>query len=96
VTNLTESEYAQWNKWIKEGFLLGLEAAKKREGLAGNPNTSPPDCPRCREERERVKDLVEAATGLSYGTDWNNGTHAKLHGYRQKLLDALKAYKEGK
>jgi hypothetical protein len=45
-----------------------------------------------REERERVKPLVEAARGLSFGTDWNNGTHAKLHGYRQKLLDALEAY----
>lgn len=33
--------------------------------------------------------LVEAAKGLSHGSDWNNGTHAKLHGYRQKLLDAL-------
>jgi len=44
-------------------------------------------------ERERLREatrpLVYAATGLSHGEDWNNGTHAKLHGYRQKLLDAL-------
>jgi hypothetical protein len=33
--------------------------------------------------------LVEAAKGLSCGDDWNNGTHALKHGYRQKLLDAL-------
>lgn len=46
------------------------------------------------EERERVAPLIEAATGLSHGTDWNNGTHAKLHGYRQKLLDALSVYRQ--
>ena len=39
--------------------------------------------------REATRPLVYAATGLSHGEDWNNGTHAKLHGYRQKLLDAL-------
>lgn len=33
--------------------------------------------------------LVEAARGLRNGVDWNNGMHAKLHGYRQKLLTAL-------
>ena len=35
-----------------------------------------------------------AARGLSCGTDWNNGTHAKLCGYRQKLLEALAKLKE--
>lgn len=45
---------------------------------------------------EKSKKLLEAAEGLSYGTDWNNGTHAKLHGYRQKLLDALSEYKGDK
>ena len=29
------------------------------------------------------------AKGLSFGEDWNNGTHANLHGYRQRLLAAL-------
>lgn len=43
------------------------------------------------QERAKFEPLVEAATGLSHGVDWNNGTHAKLHGYRQKLLDALAA-----
>lgn len=37
--------------------------------------------------------LAEAATGLSHGADWNNGTHVKLYGYRQKLLDSLAAYR---
>lgn len=40
-------------------------------------------------ERKRFSGLCEAARGLSFGTDWNNGTHAKLHGYRDKLLKAL-------
>jgi hypothetical protein len=38
---------------------------------------------------EALKPLVDAAHGLSFGTDWNNGTHAKLHGHRQKLIDAV-------
>ena len=37
--------------------------------------------------------LVAAADGLSRGEDWNNGTHAKKHGYRTKLLAALAALK---
>jgi hypothetical protein len=36
-----------------------------------------------------VERVLRAAVGLGHGTDWNNGTHAKLHGYRQQLLDAL-------
>lgn len=40
---------------------------------------------------EAARPLIEAARGLSFGTDWNGGTQAKLHGYRQKLLDALPA-----
>ncbi len=35
--------------------------------------------------------VARAANGLSFGTDWNNGTHAKGHGYRQRLIDALHA-----
>jgi hypothetical protein len=31
--------------------------------------------------------LFAAARGLTHGTDWNKGTHAKL--YRQKLIEAL-------
>jgi len=42
-----------------------------------------------REALEAVKPLVDAAHGLSFGTDWNNGTAAKTHGYRRKLLKAL-------
>lgn len=39
-----------------------------------------------------ARKVIEAARGLSHSTDWNNGTHAKLHGYRQKLLDAIAEY----
>jgi hypothetical protein len=38
---------------------------------------------------EALKPLVDAAYGLSFGEDWNNGTQAKLHGHRQKLIDAV-------
>jgi hypothetical protein len=38
---------------------------------------------------EALMPLVDAAHGLSFGTDWNNGTQAKLHGHRQKLIDAV-------
>ena len=37
----------------------------------------------------RIMDVVKAARGLAKGTDWNNGTQAKAHGYRRKLLEAL-------
>ena len=39
-------------------------------------------------ELERV---YEAALGLTLGVDWNNGTQALKHGYRQKLIDAVNA-----
>jgi hypothetical protein len=38
---------------------------------------------------EEVRPLIEAAHGLSFGVDWNHGTHAEFHGYRRKLLEAL-------
>lgn len=42
--------------------------------------------------REALLERVYAAArGLCHGTDWNHGTHAKTHGYRQKLIDAVAA-----
>ena len=35
--------------------------------------------------------VARAANGLSMGSDWGKGTHAKEHGYRQQLIDALQA-----
>ena len=57
-------------------------------------------CPNCKAIRvgddeavvQAADALAKAAQGLSHGTDWNNGTHAKTHGYRQQLLEALAAY----
>lgn len=45
--------------------------------------------PRVQRLEEALREMVDAANGLSFGVDWNNGTHAKHH--RQKLLDALPA-----
>ncbi len=42
---------------------------------------------------ENVRRLVEAARGLSFGVDWNNGTHAKE--YRPKLIEALQPFITG-
>ena len=42
-----------------------------------------------RNRADAILGLVRAAEGLSHGEDWNNGTHAKTHGYRRKLLEAL-------
>ena len=50
------------------------------------------DCEKCEtdaEERRLLREIAEAAKGLAYGEDWNNGTHAKI--YRPKLLAALRA-----
>lgn len=41
--------------------------------------------------REALEPLVNAARGLTYGEDWNNGIAAKKHGYRQRLLEAVPA-----
>lgn len=40
---------------------------------------------------EKLNAVYEAARGLCFGEDWNNGTHAKLHGYKQKLREAVAA-----
>lgn len=40
-------------------------------------------------EFHALQRVVEAAHGLSFGKDWNNGNAAKRHGYRAKLLRAL-------
>lgn len=40
---------------------------------------------------EALEPMAHAALGLSYGEDWNNGTAAKTHGYRKKLLAAIPA-----
>lgn len=40
---------------------------------------------------EELEAVYDAARGLCYGEDWNNGTHAKSRGYRQKLVAAVNA-----
>ena len=37
--------------------------------------------------------VIEAAKGLVFGEDWNNGTHAQI--YRPKLIAAIAAYQKG-
>lgn len=41
------------------------------------------------EELAILRPIADAAKGLAHGTDWNNGTHAKI--YRPKLIAALRA-----
>ncbi len=43
-------------------------------------------------QRDLLLKVRDAAYGLSKGTDWNNGTHAATHGYRQSLLKAIESY----
>lgn len=40
---------------------------------------------------EELEAVYDAARGLCYGEDWNNGTHAKSRGYRKKLIAAVNA-----
>lgn len=40
---------------------------------------------------EALLPLLNAAQGLSHGSDWNKGAHAIRHGYRQRLIDAIPA-----
>ena len=39
----------------------------------------------------KLRSVYEAARGLCHGYDWNNGSHAKHHGYRRKLVEAVNA-----
>jgi hypothetical protein len=39
-----------------------------------------------------MREMGDAVYGLSFGADWNNGTHAIK--YRQAVLSALAKYKE--
>ena len=38
---------------------------------------------------EQLQAVFDAAKGLCFGEDWNNGTHAMI--YKQKLRDAVAA-----
>ena len=44
-----------------------------------------------RKDFRSLQRLVDAAYGLSFGEDWNNGNAAKRRGYRKKLLSAIPA-----
>lgn len=41
-----------------------------------------------------VQEVLDAAVGLCRGSDWNDGTHAKTHGYKAKLISAVRKIKE--
>ena len=45
-------------------------------------------------EHELLLAIARAAEGLVLGTDWNKGTQAIIHGYRAKLVKAVKAYQQ--
>jgi len=82
-----------------------VERLEKRASQAGmllsDPPAPSPDMTLCTEaatliasQAARIRELEEvydAARGLCYGEDWNNGTHAKSRGYRQKLVAAVNA-----
>lgn len=37
----------------------------------------------------KLRRVYEAARGLCHGYDWNDGSHAKHHGYRNELIKAV-------
>ena len=41
---------------------------------------------------QAARELLEVADGIQHGTDWNNGTHAKI--YRPKFPEAITALRE--
>lgn len=49
---------------------------------------------RTQSQCDAYDELYKAALGLSNGVDWNNGTQAIEHGYRDKLLSAVMKLKE--
>lgn len=51
---------------------------------------------RLRKEVAELREVYEAARGLTYGTDWNQGTQAKNHGYRDRLIASVAAIAEAR
>lgn len=45
------------------------------------------------EHVRKLEAVYDAARGLCFGVDWNNGVAAIKHGYRQKLIEAVNAIK---
>lgn len=41
---------------------------------------------------KHINPLFDAASVVTRGVDWNNGTHAQL--YRQKLIDAVEQFRK--
>lgn len=74
-----------------EKLISDLRASGTRNAPKNGNGVYMSICDQAADALEALAPLLDAALGLSHGTDWNNGTHAKLHGYRQKLLDALSA-----
>lgn len=80
MTKFTTAECIEFIDELEEFFISEKEDGQIIQAL--------------RAQLTAAQEMAKAAEGLSHGADWNNGTHAKMHGYRQKLLDALTAWKD--
>lgn len=91
-----DSERWKWEKIDEASKEYHRESARLSVSayLSRVPAPEPAAAPDVAELVRALKPLVDAADGLSKGYDWNSGTHAALHGYRQKLLDALPAARD--
>jgi hypothetical protein len=77
-----------------------------RKIVAGAESNINGDCPLIEDEaivwaNARIAELEKLyaelylhADALTFGTDWNKGAHALLHGHRKGLIYAVKALKE--
>ncbi len=72
----------------REEIRSALQAALAE---AWNTRTPAPDRLREAEELAMLRNIAEAARGLCFGSDWNNGNQVRLHGYREKLIRAVTA-----
>lgn len=69
-------------------------SCRVRIGTLNAQLTTPADRSKALEsEVERQRKVIEAAKGLSFGVDWNKGTHAKI--YRPRLLAAIAELEKG-
>jgi hypothetical protein len=76
-------------EWTKDWRTLESLSDISKQSLASNIALLLADHARLAEEAVKLRRVAKAAHGLSFGVDWNRGTHSRK--YRPKLLAALAA-----
>lgn len=80
---------AAWNRRYVPGEGDGKAYSTDIAARACGDAATAPQCKSEGETEALLREVFEAACGLTFGEDWNQGTGAKTHGYRARLLKAV-------